>query len=158
MRLDGNQSRSRRGGKEKISHHCHYRELNSGRPARSLVCILTELPLLWTALTGWGPGMKLRSTDSWQWRCTLSILLTTILKEFWWVVPNDKRQTDIQNPGRPSLWQLDSWAIPTGDSSVMNTEWKLNFYSAEERPPSLTNVSSTRTGSQNDGEGERFHT
>jgi hypothetical protein len=31
------QSQSGRGGKEKKSHRCHFRESNCGRPARSLV-------------------------------------------------------------------------------------------------------------------------
>jgi hypothetical protein len=43
-RLSGSQSRSGRGGEEKGSYYCPCRELNPGRPARSLVAILTELP------------------------------------------------------------------------------------------------------------------
>jgi hypothetical protein len=41
--VDGPQSRSGRGGEEKISHHWHRRELNPSRLARSVVCTLTEL-------------------------------------------------------------------------------------------------------------------
>jgi hypothetical protein len=40
------QSRSERGGDEKKSNIFLVLELNSGRPARSLVTILTELPQL----------------------------------------------------------------------------------------------------------------
>jgi hypothetical protein len=36
--------RSGRGGEGKKSRHCPCRELNPGHPARSLVCLLTELP------------------------------------------------------------------------------------------------------------------
>jgi hypothetical protein len=36
-------------GKAKNSHHCLWQELNTGRPASSLVCILTELLLLYLA-------------------------------------------------------------------------------------------------------------
>jgi hypothetical protein len=43
-RLGEPYSRYGRGGEEKISHHC--REFNPGRPARSLVSILTEQPRL----------------------------------------------------------------------------------------------------------------
>jgi len=42
-------SRSGRGGEENDSHHCPYREMNPGRPASSLVTILTELPRLLSA-------------------------------------------------------------------------------------------------------------
>jgi hypothetical protein len=42
-RLGWSQSRSWRGGEEKKSHHCSRGELNAGRPARSLVYILTKL-------------------------------------------------------------------------------------------------------------------
>jgi hypothetical protein len=41
-RLGVPQSRSGRGGEEKNSHHCPYRELNSGHPARSLVTTLSR--------------------------------------------------------------------------------------------------------------------
>jgi hypothetical protein len=44
--LDGNQSRSGRGGQEKKSHHCSCRELNPGHPARSTAPILAELSQL----------------------------------------------------------------------------------------------------------------
>jgi hypothetical protein len=44
-RLDGPQSRSGRGGEQKILHFPR-RELNSGHLARNLVTILTELPRL----------------------------------------------------------------------------------------------------------------
>jgi len=43
MRLVGPQSRSERGGEEKKSLHCPCRELKTGRPARSLVSVLTEV-------------------------------------------------------------------------------------------------------------------
>jgi hypothetical protein len=39
----GYERQSGRGGEEKKSLHCLFRELNLGRPARSLVTILTEL-------------------------------------------------------------------------------------------------------------------
>jgi hypothetical protein len=42
-RLDGPQSRSKRGGKE-MSLPCLCRESDPGRPARSLVILLIELP------------------------------------------------------------------------------------------------------------------
>jgi hypothetical protein len=42
VRLGRPQSRSGRGGEEKKSHHCPFRELNHGHPAHSLVSILTE--------------------------------------------------------------------------------------------------------------------
>jgi hypothetical protein len=38
--LGGPQSQSGRGGKEEKYHHCTCQELNPGRSARSLVCIL----------------------------------------------------------------------------------------------------------------------
>jgi hypothetical protein len=40
----GSQTRSVCDGKEGKSHQCPWQELNSGRPARSLVTVLTELP------------------------------------------------------------------------------------------------------------------
>jgi hypothetical protein len=43
-RLGESQSWCQRGGEEKKSLHCPYRESNSGRPARNVVTILTELP------------------------------------------------------------------------------------------------------------------
>jgi hypothetical protein len=45
-RLGRPQSRSGRGVEEKKSNHCPRRELNHGRPARSLVSILSELSRL----------------------------------------------------------------------------------------------------------------
>jgi hypothetical protein len=45
-RLGGPQSRSGRGGEEKKTYHCLCRESNSSGRARSLVCVLTELPRL----------------------------------------------------------------------------------------------------------------
>jgi len=42
-RLSGFQIRSGHGGEENKSDHCSCLESNSGRPARSLVTILTEL-------------------------------------------------------------------------------------------------------------------
>jgi hypothetical protein len=45
-RPGGPQSRSRHGGKDEESHHRSCREMNPGRPARSLVSILTEIPWL----------------------------------------------------------------------------------------------------------------
>jgi hypothetical protein len=64
-RLGGPQSRAGRSDEEEKSHHWACRELNPGRPARSLITILTELPLLqfipsthWTG--GWvGPRVGL---------------------------------------------------------------------------------------------------
>jgi hypothetical protein len=44
-RISGPQSRSERDGKEKMPH-CPCWELNPGRPAHSLVTLLTELPRL----------------------------------------------------------------------------------------------------------------
>jgi hypothetical protein len=41
--LGGPQSRSGRGGEVKESYHFPYRELNSGRPVRSLVTVLTKV-------------------------------------------------------------------------------------------------------------------
>jgi len=43
MRLSEPQSRFGRGGEEEKSHDFSYREMNPGRPVRSLVTILTEL-------------------------------------------------------------------------------------------------------------------
>jgi hypothetical protein len=40
------QNRFGRRGEEKASHHCPCQEFNPGRPARSLVSTLTELPQL----------------------------------------------------------------------------------------------------------------
>jgi hypothetical protein len=45
--LVGAQSRTGCGGEEKNFHHCPCRELNPGRPTRSLVTTLSELPWLW---------------------------------------------------------------------------------------------------------------
>jgi hypothetical protein len=42
-RLGGPQNRSGHGGEEKNSHNCTRPELILGRPARSLVSVLTEL-------------------------------------------------------------------------------------------------------------------
>jgi hypothetical protein len=39
-------SRSGRCGEEKNSHHCPHRELNPGRPARSVITIVTEVSRL----------------------------------------------------------------------------------------------------------------
>jgi len=43
-RLGGAQSRFGRGGRRKNSHHCPCPKLNPGRPTRSLISILTQLP------------------------------------------------------------------------------------------------------------------
>jgi len=45
MRMGRPQTRSGRGGKGKKPSPC--RELNPGRPARNLVCIVTKLLRLW---------------------------------------------------------------------------------------------------------------
>jgi hypothetical protein len=46
FRYSETQSGSRRGGEERKFHHCPCWKLTSGRPARSLFSILTELPPL----------------------------------------------------------------------------------------------------------------
>jgi hypothetical protein len=45
-KLGGLRKQSGRSGEEKNSFHCPCRESNAGRPAHSLVSILTELPWL----------------------------------------------------------------------------------------------------------------
>jgi hypothetical protein len=45
IRLGGPQIRFGRGGKERKTLSCSFRELNSSRPVRSLLTILTELHL-----------------------------------------------------------------------------------------------------------------
>jgi hypothetical protein len=58
--LSGSQSRSGRGGEENMSRRCPFRELNPGRPACSLVSILSRDVVM--SLVSWGGKRLLQSS------------------------------------------------------------------------------------------------
>jgi len=75
-RLSELQSRSGRDGEEKKSHHCPCRDFNPGRPARSLVTVLTDLHRLVVL----GIRVLCNISELWiqQFECLFVILVSNI--------------------------------------------------------------------------------
>jgi hypothetical protein len=120
-KLGGRQNRYGRCGEEKKSYHCPSRELNTGRPARSLVTILTELPRLYTFKSETNPLVSTTTCplrSHWHIGQQLSVVEVSVAFKFF-IETGLLALCSSSQPGGPGLhiyipWRMGGPVIPPG--------------------------------------------